>query len=138
MTKIVYNACYGGFGLSEAAMRLYAQKKGLPLFVFNPYGIDSDLGKQYFTADPSEYISDEKGYPAVDHDFYSKYSLYDRDFDRTDPVLVEVVEELGEKANDTFSELRVRELEPGTMYRIEEYDGYETIETRESIDWKEA
>ncbi len=33
MTKIVYNACYGGFGVSEAGMRRYAEIKGIDLYV---------------------------------------------------------------------------------------------------------
>ena len=32
MTKIVYNTCFGGFSLSEAAIRRYAQVKGLTLY----------------------------------------------------------------------------------------------------------
>lgn len=29
MTKILYNNCYGGFGLSETAMIMYKQKAGI-------------------------------------------------------------------------------------------------------------
>jgi hypothetical protein len=32
MTKIVYNACHGGFGLSEAAILRYAEIKGIKLW----------------------------------------------------------------------------------------------------------
>lgn len=32
MTKIVYNACFGGFGLSEAGLMRYAELKGLTLY----------------------------------------------------------------------------------------------------------
>ena len=32
MTKIVYNACHGGFGLSEVAIRPYAEIKGITLY----------------------------------------------------------------------------------------------------------
>jgi hypothetical protein len=137
MTKIVINSCYGGFGLSEAAMRLYAEKKGLPFFEHNPY--KSDMFKQYFTADPSgRYKIDEYGLSQIDNDFYRKYSLYDKDFDRTDPVLVEVVEELGEKANGFAAELEVIDIPKGTLYRIDEYDGLESIETADEINWKVA
>jgi len=129
MTKVVINKCFGGFGLSEAAMRLYAEKKGLPFFVRKQY--ESDMFKQYFTADPSLMAT-------IDDDFYRKYSLYDGDFDRTDPVLVEVVEELGEKANGFAARLVVVELPKGTLYRIDEYDGLESIETDDDIEWRVA
>jgi len=137
MTKIVINSCYGGFGLSEAAMRLYAEQKGLPFYVYNQY--ESDMFKQYFTADPSGMFKiDEYGMTRFDNDFYRKYSLYDKDFDRTDPVLVEVVEELGEKANGFAANLEVVDVPKGTLYRIDEYDGLESIETADEIDWKVA
>jgi len=129
MTKIVINTCYGGFGLSEEGMRLYAQKKGLPFYVWNPD--ESDLFKQYFTADPSVMAT-------IDDDFWRKHSLDYYDIDRTDPALVEVVEELGEEASGDCAELVVVDLPKGTLYRITEYDGYERIETNDDMDWKVA
>jgi hypothetical protein len=131
MTKIVINSCYGGFGLSGAAMRLYAQKKGLDFYVWQDPKYKSDMFKQYFTADPS-------GMTKIEGDFHCKYGFWDRDIDRTDPVLVEVVEELGEKANGFAAELKVVDIPKGTLYRIDEYDGLESIETADEINWKVA
>jgi len=131
MTKIVYNACYGGFSLSEAALRLYAQKKGLPFYVWNDPAYNTYLTNQYFTADPS-------GMTEIDNEFYEKYSLCKYDLERTDPVLVEVVEELGDKANGSCAKLRMIALPAGTKYRIEEYDGFETVMTFEDYKWETA
>jgi len=50
---------------------------------------------------------------------------------RTDPILIEVVEKLGKEASGLYSCLKIRELPPGTLYRIKEYDGMETIVTRD-------
>lgn len=131
-TKIVINRCFGGFGLSEEGMRRYAELKGLPFYVWSdPKYSDSDLLKMYFTADPS-------GMTEIDNEFYRKYSLYDKDIDRTDPALVQVVEELGEKASSWASKLVVEEVPKGTLYRIDDYDGFETLETVDNIDWKVA
>ena len=94
MTKIVYNACFGGFGLSETAWERYRE-----------------LGGQ-----------------ETDR----------RDINRADPVLVQVVEELGEEANTRFSELRIRDLPEGTKYRIDEYDGNESVCTIDDYDWSVA
>lgn len=58
---------------------------------------------------------------------------YDSGFDRADPDLVAVVEELGEKASTSLSNLKIEEVEG--QYRIVEYDGFETVETPESIKW---
>lgn len=131
MTKIVINRCYGGFGLSEEGMRRYAELKGLRFYVWREPGFQSDMFNHYFTADPS-------GMKKIDNEFYGKYSLYDNEIDRTDPALVQVVEELGDKANGMCAELEVRELPKGTLYRINEYDGYESLETVDNIDWNVA
>ena len=32
MLKVVYNACYGGFGLSDEAYILYAKLKGIDIY----------------------------------------------------------------------------------------------------------
>lgn len=40
MVKIVYNACYGGFSLSEKAVEKYAELKGLSYFALEAGGRD--------------------------------------------------------------------------------------------------
>jgi len=62
-----------------------------------------------------------------------KYKIYDGDISRHDPVLVQVVEELGDKANDGCANLAIKEVDG--PYRITEYDGYETVETPAGCDW---
>lgn len=93
MNEVVYNACYGGFGLSEKAKTLYIK-----------------LSK----TDPD--------------------SFYDGDIPRHDPVLVKIVKKLKERANGRFAELKVAEIK-GNLYRIDEYDGYESVETPYGIKW---
>ena len=117
MTKIVYNACFGGFGLSEAAMRRYAEIKGYE-----------------FRVEPDSEFQSFKNY------FFNGERVYESDMDekRTDPVLAQVVEELGKAASGSYSELCVYELPAGTKYRIEEYDGLEHIETEDDIKWSVA
>jgi hypothetical protein len=102
MTKIVYNACYGGFGLSEAAILRYAEITGAK--GFSVYDIDSPV----------------------------------YDIERTDPALVQVVEELGEAANGRSAALRIAELPAGTLYRIDKYDGSETVMTQDDYNWSVA
>ena len=52
---------------------------------------------------------------------------YTFDITRDDPVLVQVVEELGQEANTRYSELRVVEIPNGISWYIHEYDGKEEI-----------
>jgi len=98
MTKIVYNACYGGFGLSDEAEIRYREL--------------------------TDNINNE------DFDVY--------DIDRADPILVQVVEELGDGANGYHARLYITEVPAGTKYRIDEYDGLETVMTIDDYDWKIA
>ena len=116
MTKIVYNACYGGFGLSEKAMQRYGEIKGW---------VCKKTGDRY-------------QFDVVINEMGDEISDWDLDKDRTDPVLIQVIEELGEEANGYASKLRIAELEPGTLYRIDEYDGYESVCTKDDYDWKMA
>jgi hypothetical protein len=64
---------------------------------------------------------------------HSKQTWYYRDVDRHDPALVQVVEELGKKAGGNYAELAIAEVYG--PYRIDEYDGYESVETADSYDW---
>lgn len=143
-TKIVYNACYGGFSISEAAIRRYAKIKGITL-----YPEEAEYGfTTFWTIPPEEregkYLKGEEFYSASFDDraasnkFWSENTISERDIDRDDPVLVQVVEELGEDANGRCAQLRIAELPNGTLYRIDEYDGFESVETKDSYEWKVA
>lgn len=48
--------------------------------------------------------------------------------------LVKCVETLGKRASGECAKLEIRHIE-GNQYRIIEYDGYESVETPESIHW---
>ena len=85
--KVVYNACYGGFGLSKEAEDWLKEK-----------GFDFDK------------------------------------LSRHDPLLVECVETLGDKANDVFSDLQIAEIS-SRIYRIDEYDGWERVMTPDDDEW---
>ena len=98
MTKIVYNTCFGGFGLSQKAIDRYWELKG-------------------------ELIPE---------------SWWEIDLDRADPALVQVVEELGGEADGAYADLDIRDLESGTKYIIDEYDGLETVMTIDDFEWKIA
>lgn len=113
MTKVVYNECYGGFSLSDEAIELYLNLKGLKY-----KKIKEQWGSRYE-------VEENKNF-------------YDRRIERDDPVLVQVVEKLGMKANGSCAKLCIEDLPKGTLYRITEYDGYESIETKYDMDWSIA
>jgi hypothetical protein len=95
MTKVVYNSCFGGFGLSEAAKERYEAIAGKP-------------------------------------------PVYACDLNRTDPVLVQVVEELGQKASDWAANLEIAEIPSGVKFRIDDYDGSERVMRIDDYEWQIA
>jgi hypothetical protein len=142
MTKIVYNACHGGFGLSDRAVHRYAELNGLTLYPEQTMGITI-----WWTApleDRAGILEGEAFYKASIEDrkrsneLHRKLSLSPDRIERTDPILIHVVEELGDEAGGRFAKLLIEELPEGTEYRIDEYDGFESVETKESYEWRVA
>ena len=96
MTRIVYNTCYGGFGLSAEAEARYQELSGVERVYV--YGIS-----------------------------------------RTDPILLQVIDELGiDAASGRFARLAIAEVPAGTRYRIDEYDGLESVMTVDDYEWSVA
>jgi hypothetical protein len=126
MTKIVVNGCFGGFGLSEAAVARYAEIAGITLYPRQDMGFTA-----WYRVPPDVY--DTLNLEDKDEAYFSMY-----DIDRTDPALVQVVEELGGAADGNFAALYIVELEPGTRYRIDEYDGTESVMTIDDYEWSVA
>lgn len=132
MTKIVINACHGGFGLSEKAMRRYAERKGITLYS-EPSGIMSFM--TYYTVPPEQrtpelpnFFSQPIEARKANNEAMKAERLSDDDIPRDDPDLVSVVEELGsDAASDRFAELRVVEIPGDVEWQIEEYDGHEWV-----------
>lgn len=129
--KIILNKCYGGFDVSKEAYMLYAKKKGLSLYQYAcdftnfkkciyKKANDEALFKNYFIKDMGDNIE-------ISNEDYKKYLLYLNDEYRQDPILIEVVEELGEKASGRFGSLEVVEIPNNLFYKIDEYGGFETI-----------
>lgn len=50
------------------------------------------------------------------------------DLDRNDPILVHVVETLGDDADGKFARLRIVEIPDDINWEIAEYDGVESVE----------
>lgn len=68
-----------------------------------------------------------------------KSSNQSRDIPRDDPALVQTILDLGhDTAAGGFASLTIRDLPPGTRYRIQEYDGMEWIELESEIEWSVA
>ena len=130
MVKIVYNNCFGGANLSDKAIERYAEIKGIVLYKEeNP---DDWIGAAYYLCPVEEYDMMMDDDPKKNDMYFDPYRILEN---RTDPVLVQVIEELGREANGFCSDLKIAELPKGTKYRIDEYDGSETVMTPDEYDW---
>lgn len=132
--KVVINKCYGGFGLSYKAHMRYAELSGFELYAYKE--VYTGKGKpQYIPVENLEekdsiflnyyYSPLVEGEKEKEKDFF-----YYGDLERTDPILVQVVEELGEEASGRCSALKVVEIPDGIEWEIDEYDGLESIEEK--------
>ena len=65
-------------------------------------------------------------YIGIDWDSYG-FAFVD---DRTHPLLIEAVEELGEKASGRFAKLKIVDIPENVDWEIYDYDGMETIRER--------
>lgn len=132
--KIVINKCFGGFGLSYEAIMLYAKLKKFKLYAFTEKRdkegkINFNIFEKY---NPKKHKASFIHYskkPLCKNGKYVKLSYFsEHDIDRTDNCLIRAVEQLGEKANGDYAELKIIEIPDGINYEISEYDGIESIE----------
>lgn len=103
--KIVINSDYGGFNLSDMAVELYAEIKGISL-----RKEETKYGGSIF------YIGEEG------EDYFDEINL-----ERNDSILVEVVSKLGNLANGFCASLSIVEIPDDVEWQIEEYDGNEWV-----------
>lgn len=137
--KVIINKCYGGFGISPKAL-LELIKRGagcvekLTLYKFYCGNTKREDCKEYIEKQKSSFLPFIEGYDShhmftalqKDGYIYHLESKYESDT-RTDPILIQVVEELGEEANSPYAELKIVEIPDDIDWEIDEYDGRESI-----------
>ena len=138
--KIVINTCYGGFSLSPNGERRYLELIGQNAYFYKRSKYKCTDGiNEFVKIDNIEDVSDvffycttyDQGKVISD---YPEDVFNSRDIKRNDPVLVQVVEELGEESFGRCARLKVVEIEKGRWFKIDEYDGLETIQYRDIDD----
>lgn len=159
--KIVINKCYGGFSLSPRAVRRLAELQGRECYFFNH--VDPETGGRnlhrhypisleqaesaclFWSAfdlpDPDARISSQDRWAemtveqrAASNEEWERHSLTARDWKRNDPLLIQVVEELGgghgTGASGACAALAIVEIPDGVEFEIKEYDGNEHVAER--------
>ena len=126
--KVVINRCYGGFGISDTAFKRYLDLKGITW-----YKGESQFGtSDYYTVPVEEYKALEEICTSrpVGPDRYKELNdlyLSPYDIGRDDPMLVQVVEELGKESWGGHSKLKIVEIPDDVQWEIDEYDGMESV-----------
>jgi hypothetical protein len=106
--KIVINKKHGGFRLSKEAVLLYGEKKGLNIIAEEDKVIK---GLNHY------YLNEEK----------PGNGFAEWDIERTDPILIEVVEQLGDLANSRYAKLKIVEVPDDVKWYIHDYYGVEEV-----------
>ncbi len=105
MIKIAINKCYGGFGLPEEAFEALLIRKGV----------------KYDQEDGNFYHAHKEH---TDENIIDQWNFI---YDRSDPDLIAVIEELRQKAPERYSEIGIVEIPDDVKWHIEEYDGLEHV-----------
>jgi hypothetical protein len=105
MKKIIINTCYGGFGLSDKAKARLEELGHAPFIPDIPY----DEWRNYdWDLNPRGYVSEY-------------------DVPRDLPLLIQVIEELGEESFGDYAKLKIIEIHDDIEWQIEGYDGLEWV-----------
>jgi len=104
--QVLINKCYGGFGLSDDAIRRLFELKGWKCIEEK-----RDDTNTFFYKDVKS-----------DESFFWETNL-----ERNDPEMVQVVKEMGDKANGRFAELKIVDIPDDVRWYVEEYDGMESV-----------
>ena len=105
--KIVINSDYGGFSLSDEAILEYGKRKGLNL-------VKDENTNWSISIFYKESVAKENYFE-------------DREIPRNDPILVSVVEDLGESAYGFAANLKIVEIPEDVDWYVEENDGLEWV-----------
>jgi len=108
---VVINSEHGGFSISRAAEVAYLERTGTAYAFQDREDRDATLSNgQYIMVNDQHWDG--------------------RTIKRDDPVLVSIVQEMGEAADGPLASLRVVQLPADVDWQVEEYDGQEWVAER--------
>jgi hypothetical protein len=130
--KIVINDIHGGFSLSKEAAERYIELKGLTLYAPPAWPETYYLVpvEEFNRVHKNDLIKTEwAGKSGGIGRYADSNSLIwnQRNIARNDPILIQVVEEMGDAANGRFAHLRVVEIPDDVQWKIQENDGLEWV-----------
>jgi hypothetical protein len=150
MIRIVINKRHGGFGLSSAAL-LYLFDKKSPLIMeqtFDEFGytkdeLDAEFYVYYQITPLTNGLMKDRFGNLLDFEKMKVYSIGLDDLStdsikiRSHPDLIDVVETLGDEADDKYAKLKIVEINDDNItlddIQIAEYDGSEWVEEKHRV-----
>ena len=113
--EVVINVCFGGFGLSDAAIERCIE---LGMTVGSQAEINNRGKQDFFRWDKPQFGQ-----------MYAEADCSRKEF-RADPRVVQAVRELGEAANGPCAKLKIVDIpfDGPEGWSIDEYDGFEKID----------
>ena len=130
MKNVVINRCFGGFGLSDEAVREYAKLKGFDVFgyVNPPHDFNSYVRIEHsLNSFLTYWVKEDAGDNPTNEEINKVEWLHQRDIPRDDEALIKVVKTLKKKANGRCADLQIVKIPDDVEYEISEYDGLEHI-----------
>ena len=134
---VVINKQHGGFGLSSEGIERYLELKGLKFYKkYNDHQKHGFTRPTYWLVPENQQLQEpdaETWYSMTlaerqrHNQLYDRQTFNDRDLDRDDPILVQVIQELGNTASGHHAELKIVEIPADVEWQIEEYDGLEWV-----------
>ena len=132
--EVVINVCFGGFGLSLLAQEMFLKLKGKTAYFYKQTKYKFNDGvNEWIKIDSNEdglfvnTILCDLGKSANELPHGKDEYFSDIDIERDDQDLIKVIKELGEKADNRCSKLKIIKIPANIEYTIEEYDGLEHI-----------
>jgi hypothetical protein len=132
--KVVINTCYGGFELSDLGFKRLLELRNEEFYMYNQtFDIKerdfrlvkvNEVGNLPIIFSKKDFGNSVDEIPLVY--VWGKYEIEDL-ISRDDPILVQVVEELGDKASALFANLQIVEIPADVDWEIEEERGKEWV-----------
>lgn len=134
--KLILNDCHGGYGLSPEAVLRISQLKGITLYPEDDDRFGGHTPSTYWLVPVEQrvHMLDQEEWMGMtleqrlEHNAKHLSQIFNpRKIPRNDPHLVQVVEELGDKANGRFAKLRVVEIDASKPWFIDDSTGKERV-----------
>ena len=137
--EIVINNCFGGFSLSNLALKKYVESKGMKAYFYEKVSFNEKYIKVPYDKNGiiTYCVSEDLG-DTINHKEFMAWIEKNKDkyfsasdIDRTDKDLIKIIKELGsKKASGRCACLKIIKVPNDVNWEIDDYDGIETVQEK--------